>query len=126
MDGDVPSEARLPGAGEEGLLRPSTQFVYEMEVNCCSSASEDGEGQSRRKMEEFVLEPRDGEVEMFMRFSVSEVSDALRREEFPPAIAMVVVEFLVRWGVLDKADERDFVEICRRLKRGFEFPVMPA
>lgn len=116
MDGDSPILGKGFGIGEEGLLRPAVQFVWEMEVH--------GMGENRGGGDGWVLEPSDGEVDAFRRMRIEEVQEALVREEFPPSVAMVLVDALVRWGIVSAETDKDFGEICRRLKRGLEFPTM--
>ncbi|KAG2420959.1 hypothetical protein HFD88_000573 [Aspergillus terreus] len=92
--------------GETGLLQPEVEYTYEMEL---------GEGEEPR--------PGDGEVAEFRLWGVEEVVAALRRGEFKPNSAVVVVDFLVRHGVVTPENERDYVEIVARLHRRLEFPV---
>jgi hypothetical protein len=92
--------------GETGLLQPEVEYTYEMEL---------AEGEEPR--------PGDGEVAEFRLWGVEEVVAALRRGEFKPNSAVVVVDFLVRHGVVTPENERDYVEIVARLHRRLEFPV---
>ncbi|KAL5362911.1 NUDIX hydrolase domain-like protein [Aspergillus floccosus] len=92
--------------GETGLLQPEVEYTYEMEL---------GEG--------VVPRPADDEVEEFSLWGVEEVVAALRRGEFKPNSAVVVVDFLVRHGVVTPENERNYMEIVARLHRRLEFPV---
>ncbi|KAL4893778.1 NUDIX hydrolase domain-like protein [Aspergillus ambiguus] len=92
--------------GETGLLQPEVEYTYEMEL-------EGG----------MVPRPADDEVEEFRLWGVEEVVAALRRGEFKPNSAVVVVDFLVRHGVLTPENEPDYIEIVTRLHRRLEFPL---
>ncbi|KAL1638574.1 hypothetical protein SLS58_008787 [Diplodia intermedia] len=94
--------------GETGLLQPESQFVYDLELR-----EEDG------------IEPRpnDSEVEGFALLSTAEVQIALSRGEFKPNIALVMLDFFIRHGILTPENEPDYVEIVSRLHRRFRFPV---
>ncbi|KAK4951695.1 hypothetical protein LTR66_013815 [Elasticomyces elasticus] len=91
--------------GETGLLQPECQYVYDLEL--------DGNT---------VPKPSDDEVEGFHLWSVNEVKEAMRRGEFKPNCALVLLDFFVRHGILTEENEKDYVEIVSRLHRRFEFP----
>ncbi|KAF9887055.1 hypothetical protein FE257_010549 [Aspergillus nanangensis] len=92
--------------GETGLLQPEVEYTYEMELGGAVRPS-----------------PSDEEVEEFRLWEVEEVLDALRRGEFKPNSAVVVVDFLIRHGLLTAENERDYVHILPRLHRRLEFPL---
>lgn len=91
--------------GESGLVQPECQYVYDLELPG-----------------DVVPKPNDSEVECFYLWSVEEVKQALGRGEFKPNCALVMVDFFVRWGVLDEENEKDYREIKGRLHRELEFP----
>ncbi|KAF2651453.1 thiamine pyrophosphokinase [Lophiostoma macrostomum CBS 122681] len=93
--------------GETGLLQPECEYVYDLEVP-----------------EGLELKPNDDEVEEFYLWSVEEVQGAMRRGEFKPNCALMVLDFLVRHGVLTEESERDYIEIVARLHRRLEFPTL--
>jgi len=92
--------------GETGLLQPEVQYVYELEVG-----------------EEVELKPADGEVSEFYLWGVEEVQGALGRGEFKPNCAVVLVDFLVKHGVLTAENEEDYLEIVARLNRRLPLPM---
>lgn len=93
--------------GETGLLQPEVQYIYDLELP-----------------EDVVPKPGDDEVEEFYLWSVDEVQDAMRKGEFKPNCSLVVLDFLVRHGILTEANEKDFIEIVSRLHRRLEFPTL--
>ncbi|QDS73260.1 hypothetical protein FKW77_004337 [Venturia effusa] len=97
--------------GETGLLQPECQYVYDLDLT-------PGAGE-----EDVVCKPNDDEVETFELLSVEEVLEALGREEFKPNCAVVMIDFLVRHGIITRENERDYIEICSRLHRRLEFPI---
>lgn len=94
--------------GETGLLQPECQYIYDLDLS-----SEEG----------VVCKPNDEEVEGFELMGVREVLEALGRAEFKPNCAVVMVEFLVRHGVITRENERDYAEIVARCHRRLEFPM---
>jgi 8-oxo-dGTP pyrophosphatase MutT (NUDIX family) len=94
--------------GETGLLQPECQYVYDLDLT-----GEDG----------VVCKPNDDEVEGFELLGLNEVIDALARGEFKPNCAMVMLDFLVRKGVITKEGQEGFIEIVSRLHRFLEFPL---
>ncbi|KAL1622932.1 hypothetical protein SLS56_008540 [Neofusicoccum ribis] len=93
--------------GETGLLQPESQLVYDLRLR-------EGDG----------VEPRvnDGEVEGFALLTTEEVQEALRRGEFKPNTALVMLDFFVRHGILTPENEPDYAEIVSRLHRRLQFP----
>ena len=92
--------------GEHGLVVPDVLYTYDMEL---------GEDQK-------PPEPRDEEVKEFYLLGVEEVKRALGRGEFKPNSAVVMVDFLIRHGVVAYEEERDLVEIVARMHRRLPFP----
>ncbi|MCJ1251910.1 hypothetical protein MMC30_009148 [Trapelia coarctata] len=92
--------------GETGLLQPEVQYVYDMEVGA-----------------DVELKPADEEVQEFYLWGVEEVRRALGEGRFKPNCAVVLMDFLVRHGVLTGENEGDYVEICARLRRRLPFPM---
>ncbi|KAF2630936.1 thiamine pyrophosphokinase [Macroventuria anomochaeta] len=93
--------------GETGLLQPEVQYIYDLELP-----------------EDVVPKPGDDEVEEFQLWSVEEVQEAMTKGEFKPNCSLVVLDFLVRHGILTEATEKDFIEIVSRLHRRLEFPTL--
>ncbi|KAF2103210.1 thiamine pyrophosphokinase [Rhizodiscina lignyota] len=94
--------------GETGLFQPECQNVYDLELPSDGSV---------------VPKPNDDEVEEFYHWSVSEVREALGKREFKPNCALVILDFLIRHGLITVEDERDYLEITTRLHRRLEFPL---
>lgn len=94
--------------GETGLLQPECQYVYDLDLT-----GEEG----------VECKPNDDEVEGFEVMDISHVLEALGKEEFKPNCAVVMIDFLVRRGIITRENERDYAEICARLHRRLEFPM---
>lgn len=92
--------------GEQGLLCPGLVYAYEMELPG-----------------DVVPRPHDGEVGSYALMSVGDVQAALLNREFKPDAAIVVVDFLVRHGVITADNERDYIEISERIHRRLPFRV---
>ncbi|KAL2821398.1 thiamine pyrophosphokinase-related protein [Aspergillus cavernicola] len=90
------------GDSESGLFQPEIEYTYELELDAS-----------------VVLEPGDSEVESFRLYPVAEVLDALREGLFKPNSGIVVVDFLIRHGVLKREEE-----ILGHLHRELELPVL--
>lgn len=92
--------------GESGLLCPGIVYTYEMELP-----------------EDVVPKPHDGEVGSYSLMSVGDVQAALQNNEFKPDAAVVVVDFLIRHGVITAENERNFVQINEHIHRRLPFRV---
>ena len=101
--------------GETGLLQPECQFVYDLDMTGYVHP-ESGKA--------VVPTPLDGEVESFELIGVGEVRERMGRGEFKPNCAVVLLDFLVRQGVLTAEDEQggggEYMRVCERLHRRLE------
>ncbi len=92
--------------GETGLLQPETQYVYDLELAA-------GEGVEPR--------PSDEEVEEFYLWSVGKVQRALGEGQFKPNCAIVLIDLLIRHGIITAENEPDYLEIIARIHRRLQF-----
>ncbi|KAI1427470.1 hypothetical protein F5Y12DRAFT_154444 [Xylaria sp. FL1777] len=92
--------------GESGLLCPGIVYTYDMELP-----------------EDVVPKPHDGEVGSYNLMSVGDVQAALLNNEFKPDAAVVVIDFLIRHGVITADNERNFVRINEHIHRRLPFRV---
>ncbi|KAI1279815.1 hypothetical protein F5Y07DRAFT_34201 [Xylaria sp. FL0933] len=92
--------------GESGLLCPGIVYIYDMELP-----------------EDVIPKPHDGEVSSYSLMSVGDVQAALLNNEFKPDAAVVVVDFLIRHGVITADNERNFVRINEHIHRRLPFRV---
>ena len=81
--------------GETGLINPEVQFCYDLELD----PPDEGENGGH------VPRPGDDEVESFTLMSVKEVREELAKGAFKPNCALIVVDFLIRWGLIGLSDE---------------------
>lgn len=91
--------------GETGLCQPEVEHVYDLELPT-----------------DVVPKPCDTEVECFYLWTVENVQEAMKRGEFKPNCAMVLLDFFIRRGIINKENEEDYDEITRRLHRNLTFP----
>lgn len=90
--------------GEVGLMNPGVLYVYDLEVG-----------------QDVVFQPVEGDIQDFSLMDVDEVQCALRRGEFKPSCAMVMLDFLIRHGFITAENEPDYQEIVSRLHRRLPF-----
>lgn len=93
--------------GEIGCLRPEVQFCYDMQVD-----------------ENITPVPGDGEVEAFELMDVGQLQASLAKEEFAPTNSLVVLDFLIRHGIITFENEPDYLQIASRLHRDLYLPTM--
>lgn len=96
--------------GEPGLINPGVLYVYDLEL---------------REDDQFVFRAVEGDIEGFTWMTVPEVEAALRQGEFKPSCAMVMLDFLVRHGLITAENEPDYHEIVSRLHRRLPFRTSP-
>jgi 8-oxo-dGTP pyrophosphatase MutT (NUDIX family) len=95
--------------GETGLLQPEIQYVYDCELP-----------------KGVVPRPCDDEVEAFELLSVDQVKDSLQRREFKPDYTPVILDFLIRHGIINDRNEPEYLDLVQRLHRRLEFPTKQA
>lgn len=91
--------------GETGLCQPECEYVYDLELP-----------------PEVVPVPGDNEAVDFRLLTVEEVRAALAEGKFKPNSAVVLLDFLVRHGILTSENEPRYIEVVSRLHRRLEFP----
>ncbi|PHH59443.1 hypothetical protein CDD81_3203 [Ophiocordyceps australis] len=74
-----------------------------------------------------ALEPRpaDDEVECFLPMTPHEVRCRMGRAEFKPNVCSVMVDFMLRHGILTPEAEADYVDLSTRLRRSLPMPTAP-
>lgn len=90
---------------DENHLEPGVQSVFDLELDA-----------------ETKLRPAESGIEWLRLLSVDEVIDALKRHEFKPSCACVMVDFFVRHGIINAENDYDFPDIVSRLHRKLPFP----
>ena len=69
-----------------------------------------------------VPAPHDGEVAEFVAMDCDDVVDRMRAGEFKPNVCAVMIDFLVRHGVVSEKTEPNYVDVCARLRRTLPVP----
>ncbi len=87
------------------FVSPSASYIYDLELP-----------------EEVIPQPGDNEAVDFRLLSVGEVQAAMAEGRFKPNCALLLIEFLVRHGVVTSENEPDYIEIVARCHRKLEFP----
>ena len=91
--------------GELGLFTPEVQFTYEMELP-----------------PDITPLPGDNEAEEITFMTINKLRSALAAGEFTPANGCIVLDFLIRHGLITYEQEKDYIEIVSRLHRPLAFP----
>jgi 8-oxo-dGTP pyrophosphatase MutT (NUDIX family) len=68
--------------------------------------------------------PQDGEVEEFILMACPELRQRMLNGEFKPNVCPIMIDFLVRHGVITPESEKDYVDLCSRLRRRLPVPTM--
>ena len=69
--------------------------------------------------------PGDEEVEEFVLMEVGEVMERMLAGEFKPNVCPIMIDFLMRHGVITPENEPYYVEIGTRLHRTLPMPTRP-
>ncbi|KAK4139364.1 putative thiamine pyrophosphokinase [Dichotomopilus funicola] len=95
-------------SGSPGMLHPGIQYIYDLEVE-----------------DHVTFRPVDGEVEKFNLWDVPTTRKAMAERKPKPSCALVVLDFLIRHGIITPDEERDHAEIVSRMHRRLPFPTCP-
>ncbi|ORX33568.1 NUDIX hydrolase domain-like protein [Kockovaella imperatae] len=96
---------------DSGWLQPELEYLYDLKV---PPVGQDG----------FLgMKPGDDEVDLFKLMTIPEVMTALHAKSFKPNCALILIEFLIRHGIVTPENEPQFFEICWRLRRRLEVAV---
>lgn len=93
--------------GEPGWIYPECQWVYDLELPADGS---------------ITPHPNDGEVDSFRLCTVEEIQEQLAQGLWKPNCAMIMLDFLVRHGILTPENEPYYDEILARRCRFIPFP----
>ncbi|GAA5990133.1 hypothetical protein JCM11641_001066 [Rhodosporidiobolus odoratus] len=96
----------------DGWLQPEVQYVYDLLL-----PPPEQEGAIKP-----TTNPEDGEVESFDLMSIEEVVKKMVDGEFKPNCALVLIDFLIRHGLLTFESDSRFLEIATRLRRPLSLP----
>ncbi|CAK7568599.1 MAG: hypothetical protein SEPTF4163_006595 [Sporothrix epigloea] len=91
--------------GESGYIYPECLWLYDLPLSATT-----------------VLLPKDGEVESFMLCTTAEVREQLAQGLYKPNCALVLIDFMIRNGLLSRAEEPAHEIIAKRLHRVLPFP----
>jgi hypothetical protein len=83
-------------------LKPDTMFLYDLDLP-----------------ESFVPRNTDGEISGFTLMTVEDVAERVRDSfDFKFNVNLVIIDFLIRHGVLSPDDEPDYLNLVNGLRRG--------
>jgi hypothetical protein len=71
---------------------------------------------------DFKPQPEDGEVHEFMLLELDQVQTMLLDNQFTPEAGLVVVDFLIRHGLVTAENEPEYLAISMGLHRFLPFP----
>ncbi|KAG7193042.1 uncharacterized protein KQ657_001157 [Scheffersomyces spartinae] len=66
--------------------------------------------------------PVDGEAQDFQLMGFLEVLQRIKAHEFKPNCALVIIDFLIRWGYITPENEPNYLEIVHKSHRKIPFP----
>ncbi|GAA6064465.1 hypothetical protein JCM10212_002128, partial [Sporobolomyces blumeae] len=119
-----------------GWLSPEVQYVYDAKLPSptplgSNDDEEKDDGDDEVEVKEGrkdvgivpTTNPDDGEVESFELMGVDEVVERMWNGEFKPNCALVMIDFLIRHGLITAESDVRYLEISRRLHRELGTPM---
>lgn len=96
-----------PKGNDSGPVQPEVEYIFDVAFDDETSV---------------VPQPVDGEAQDFTLMEVSEILRQVEAGQFKPNCGLVIVDFLVRHGVVTAESEPDYMEIVSRMHRRMPFP----
>ncbi|EGV60050.1 nudix-domain-containing protein 3 [Yamadazyma tenuis] len=90
-------------------VQPEVEYVYDMEFEDETTV---------------VPAPQDGEAEDFRLMDIDEILERMGNGEFKPNCGLVLIDFLIRHGIVTPATEPNYLAIVSRSHRSIPFPTM--
>eukprot|EP00106_Octopus_bimaculoides_P015383 XP_014782825.1 PREDICTED: nudix hydrolase 24, chloroplastic-like [Octopus bimaculoides] len=90
--------------GTQDGLYPETQFVFDLELP-----------------PDFAPKNADGEMSNFYLLTIDEIKKKILEEDFKPNCALIILDFLVRMGIVTPDTEPRYLEIVELLHRPIQY-----
>lgn len=90
---------------EGNIVQPEVEYIYDLVFD-----------------DETKPKPVDGELEDFQLMDVDTVIAKIRQGEFKPNCGLVIIDFLIRHGIVTAENEPNYLEIVQRSHRRMPFP----
>jgi isopentenyldiphosphate isomerase len=94
---------------EDNRVQPEVEYIYDIEFDDETT---------------IVPNPQDGEAEDFQLMTLDEVVAEVKAGHFKPNCALVIVDFLIRHGIITPENEPNYHDIVLRCHRKSPFPIM--
>lgn len=91
---------------DKSTVQPEVEYIFDLDMS-------DGK----------IPHPVDNESMDFQLLSIEEIICKLKDDEFKHNCSSVVIDFLIRHGIITSSNESDYIEINNRLHRYLEFPL---
>lgn len=98
----------VPSSGIE-RVQPEVEYIYDLEFDDETT---------------ITPHPEDGEAEDFTLMDTDEILKRLNNHEFKPNCGLVIIDFLIRHGILTPSDDTNFLQIQSKSHRFLPFPTM--
>lgn len=92
--------------GPKGHPQPEVEYIYDL----CFELEDD-----------HIPHTVDGEAEDFRLMSLAEIEERILRGEFKKNCAVVIVDFMIRHGLVTPQNEPNFLQVVARCHRQFPF-----
>lgn len=94
---------------DEYSVQPEIEYIFDLCLN---------------REDELSLENVDGEAEEFRLMDIDEILKRLENSEFKPNCGTIIIDFLIRHGIVTPQNELNYLEILARSHRQLPFPTL--
>ncbi|KAI5955717.1 hypothetical protein KGF54_001219 [Candida jiufengensis] len=88
-------------------VQPEVEYIYDLEF---------------KEKDSILIQPQDGEAEDFKLMDIDEVLAELKNKKFKPNCGLIIIDFLIRHGLINAENESNYLEIVSRCHVKMPFP----
>ncbi|ORX49311.1 hypothetical protein BCR36DRAFT_412829 [Piromyces finnis] len=86
-------------------IKPENQYLYDLELS-----------------KDDLPKINDGEVQSFNLWDFEKITEVLKNHEFCPTAGLIVIEFMIRHGIITPNNEKDYLDIISSFHNDIGFP----
>jgi len=86
-------------------IKPENQYLYDLELS-----------------KDDLPKINDGEVQSFNLWDFDKITEVLKNHEFCPTAGLIVIEFMIRHGIITPNNEKDYLDIVSSFHNDIGFP----
>ncbi|KAI5966204.1 uncharacterized protein KGF55_000513 [Candida pseudojiufengensis] len=88
-------------------VQPEVEYIYDLKFE---------------EKDSNLIKPQDGEAEDYQLLEIDEIINNLKNKKFKPNCGLIIIDFLIRHGIINAENESNYLEIVNRCHVKLPFP----